>query len=161
MKSLVLNIDYSPLCVITAKRAISLYLHNPNIKALKYHDFKFRSENEVFDVPSVLLYTKFVRIPVRKNVSKKYILRRDKMICQYCRKKLDKTTASVDHIIPLSRRGETSWENLVACCKPCNTRKRNRLPEEAGMKLICRPKQPNGFIFFEEDEECTIGIKDF
>jgi 5-methylcytosine-specific restriction endonuclease McrA len=152
MKTLVLNIDYSPLCVVSAKRAVCLYLNNPNIKALNFHTGLFRSEKECFEIPSVLLYTKYVRLPARKNVSKKYVLRRDEMICQYCEKRLDKNTASVDHIIPQSRNGQTSWENLVACCKPCNAKKRNRLPEEAGMRLIKKPKQPNRFIYFEEDE---------
>jgi len=155
MKSLVLNIDYSPLCVISAKRAFSLYLTNPHIKVLEYHKFKLRSENGLFEVPSVMVYMKYIKIPPKKRASKKYILTRDNWECGYCSNKLCVRTVSVDHVVPISKGGKSTWENLVACCKSCNTKKRNRLPEEAGMILNKKLKQPNNFLNMYGNEEWT------
>ncbi len=60
---------------------------------------------------------------------------RDRYTCQYCHKSLPSGELTLDHVVPRSRAGETTWENLVACCHPCNNRKGSRTPEEAGMKL--------------------------
>jgi 5-methylcytosine-specific restriction endonuclease McrA len=60
--------------------------------------------------------------------------------CQYCHKTLNSGELTLDHVIPRSRAGETTWENLVACCHPCNNRKGNRTPEEANMRLARAPR---------------------
>lgn len=150
MKSLILNIDFSPLSVVSAKRAISLAIKNKHIKVLEYYDVTFSSEKDFFEVPAVILYEKYVKPPTKKNVSKKYILLRDMMICQYCSKKLDARIASVDHVIPASffksKNEANTWENLVACCIGCNAKKANKKPEDAGMRLIKQPKKPTSFL---------------
>ena len=154
MKTLVLNIDLSPLSIVHAHRGLVLSMNNPNIKVLEYYDLTFNSECDIFDIPAVLLYEKYVRPPVRKTVSKKYVLSRDKMICQYCSVKLDHLTSSIDHVIPISyfssKHRANTWKNLVACCKKCNTKKRDRKPEDAGMKLISIPRQPRSFMTIEQ-----------
>lgn len=157
MKTLILNIDLSPLSIVNAHRGLVLSLNNRKIKVLEYYDLVFNSENDIFEIPSVLLYEKYIRPPVKKTVSKKYILTRDKMVCQYCMKKLNKQTSSVDHIIPASRFNSkneaNTWGNLVASCRKCNTKKRNRTPEEAGMILVRKPRIPSGFLTVESGPE--------
>jgi 5-methylcytosine-specific restriction endonuclease McrA len=66
---------------------------------------------------------------------------RDRYTCQYCQQVLNTGDLTLDHVIPRSRGGETTWENLVACCNLCNNKKGNRTPDEAGMKLL-RPPRP-------------------
>lgn len=157
MRSLVLNLDFSPLSVVPAHRAIVLSLNNQHIKVLEYYDFTISSESDIFEIPAVMLYEKYVKPPVRKTISKHYVLSRDKMTCQYCFKKLCYQSASVDHVVPVSffnsKLDANTWENLVACCKACNTKKRNRVPEEAGMNLVKRPTKPHGFIAIDNAPE--------
>jgi len=157
MQTLILNLDFQPLSVVSAHRGLVLSLKNNNLKVLEYYDSTITSEDDIFEIPAVMLYEKFVKPPKRRTISKHYVLLRDKMTCQYCSKRLDALTASVDHVIPVSRfktRNEgNTWDNLVACCKPCNTKKRNRSPEEAGMKLSRQPKQPSGFLHIHTGHE--------
>ena len=157
MKTLILNLDFSPLCVVSSNRGLILSLYNDNMSVLEYYDLTYNSESDKFDIPAVMLYNKFVKPPKRKVVSKNYILIRDSFICQYCSKKLDSLTSSVDHVIPVSkfntRLEAGTWDNMVACCKDCNTKKRNRSPEEAGMKLLKQPRQPSGFLCLQEENE--------
>ena len=157
MNTLILNLDFQPLSVVSAHRGLVLSLKNKNIKVLEYYDLTINSEDDIFEIPAVLLYERFVKPPKRRTISKHYVLLRDKMVCQYCSKGLDVHSASVDHVIPVStfrtRQDANTWDNLVACCKTCNTRKRNRSPEEAGMKLLRQPKKPNGFLHIHTGPE--------
>jgi 5-methylcytosine-specific restriction endonuclease McrA len=70
------------------------------------------------------------------------IFERDHNTCQYCGIKFDRKDLNLDHVIPRDRGGETSWENIVCSCVPCNSRKGNRTPPEAGLKLLHKPKRP-------------------
>jgi 5-methylcytosine-specific restriction endonuclease McrA len=84
----------------------------------------------------------------RIDLSRKNILKRDNHRCQYCGKKtLDIT---IDHIMPKSRGGIDTWDNLVAACVRCNNRKGNRTPDEAGMKLLSKPRRPNHIMFLKQ-----------
>jgi len=158
MKTLILNLDYSPLSVMCSKRALVLSIRNPRVKVLEYYDEVFVSEKDFFQVPSVVLYEKYVKITKRKIFSKKHILQRDKWSCQYCGVDLNKLNASVDHVIPVSffssRHEANTWENVVACCKKCNYKKANRKPEQAGMKLLKKPKQPRNLILTCAKPDC-------
>jgi len=153
MQTLILNLDFSPLSIVPWHRGLILSLNNKNLRVLEYYDLTVGSENDIFEVPAVMLYQKFVRPPKKRTISKHYVLLRDKMVCQYCSKKLDSLTSSVDHVIPVSRfkskQEANTWDNLVACCKTCNTKKRNRTPKEAGMALLREPRQPNGFLHIQ------------
>ena len=81
------------------------------------------------------------RIPHQtRSLSRKNILMRDRYTCQYCLRTAPSSELTLDHVVPRSRSGETTWENLVACCHQCNNRKGNRTPEEAGMKLSRLPR---------------------
>ena len=112
------------------------------VKVLKYSDRIIQGVGKVFRAPAVLLLIKVVRSVYRARVpfSNKNVLVRDRFVCAYCGKKAKPLT--IDHVIPRSKGGKTSWENCVACCKACNNNKGARTPTEAKMHLIKRPFQP-------------------
>ncbi len=74
--------------------------------------------------------------PKTRKPNRKNIFERDKALCQYCSKTLSFSKSTVDHVIPRSRGGRNTWANLVLCCAPCNTKKGNLTPAEAGMTLL-------------------------
>ncbi len=144
-KVLVLNQNYEPFTICSAKRAIVLlYLHK--VQLVEKYDGFVRSVNTRMPLPSVVRLNRYIRKPFREiNLNRKNILRRDRHICQYCGKNSKPMT--VDHIIPKSYGGDDSWENLVTACLACNNRKADRTPEEANMKLIRKPVKP-GYLFY-------------
>lgn len=164
MKTLVLNVDYTPLSTINIRRALVL-LFKKNIKVLAYYDKEFKSEKDAHKLPAVILCEKYINRPVRKSPTRQAILHRDRMICQYCSEKLTYSTATVDHVIPASmykrKNDANTWENMVACCKKCNTKKGDKTPHQAGMKLLSKPKRPYHFLLGhdipKEWEEFTGG----
>lgn len=105
-----------------------------------------RSPSQIYAVPSVIRLKKYVRRPPHQKVAfnRKNVFRRDDNTCQYCSLKSNDLT--LDHVIPRSRGGGTSWENVVACCQQCNAKKRDRTPEEANMLLKRKPVAPK-FMF--------------
>jgi len=164
MKTLVLNVNFQPLNIISSKRAIILSSKN-NIKVIGYYEHYYKSEKDAYKVPAVILYEKYVNLKVRNKPTKKQILIRDRMKCQYCSIDLCSKIATIDHIKPISfhkkREDSNSWCNMVACCKQCNMHKKMRTPEQAGMKLLKLPKKPTGFLVNEEiPEEWRSFIKD-
>jgi len=146
-KVLVLNQNYEPLTICNVKRAIILnYLgkaeivHTMNGKII-------RSVYRKFECPSIIKLAFFVRVPFKKIIlSRKNILRRDGHRCQYCGTSQNLT---VDHVVPKSKGGEDSWDNLVTACIKCNNKKGNRTPEEAKMKLFTKPKRPSHITFIK------------
>lgn len=100
-------------------------------------------------VPEVIqltMFNGFIRHTVR--FSRNSIFERDECTCQYCGRRLSRSQLTVDHVIPQSRNGKDTWENLVLACMACNVRKGNRTPEEAGMPLLRRPKKPGSIPHF-------------
>jgi len=94
-------------------------------------------------VPKVILLLFFDRMPKKEvKFTRHNIFERDHNTCQYCGHKYDRKDLNLDHVIPRDRGGETSWENIVCSCVPCNSRKGNRTPHEAGLKLLHKPKRP-------------------
>ncbi len=138
---LVLNASYEPINICAARRAVVLVLkgvasaEETSVNAL-------RSSRHSVPVPSVIRLLEYRRIPHQtRALSRKNIMMRDRYTCQYCHKAGSAGDLTLDHVTPRSRGGETTWENLVACCHSCNNRKGSRTPEEAGMKLG-RPPRP-------------------
>lgn len=94
-------------------------------------------------IPRIVVLTYFDRLPKKEvKLTRHNIFERDQYICQYCGNKFDRDELNLDHIIPRDRGGTTTWENIVCSCVYCNTSKSNRLPQEAGMRLIKKPKRP-------------------
>ena len=139
---LVLNASYEPINICAARRALVLVLKGvASAEEESTHAHPFGAQRgETAD--RVIRLLEYRRIPHQtRALSRKNILMRDRYTCQYCHRTLPSAELTLDHVIPRSRAGETTWENLVACCHPCNNRKGNRTPEEAGMKLA-RPPRP-------------------
>lgn len=144
MRTLVLNAGYEPMQVISWQRAICLVLSNKAEVLAAYED-SVRSVTQVFKLPSVVRLVRYVRLVKRFGVvrcNRKNILLRDRHQCQYCSAHLTATGATIDHVIPRSRGGRTTWDNVVACCHPCNRRKGNDSLSDSGMRLSKKPTKP-------------------
>ena len=139
---LVLNASYEPINVCAARRALVLVLKGV-ARAEESSYMMVHGGRNHLALPSVIRLLEYRRIPQQtRALSRKNILMRDRYTCQYCHRTLPSNELTLDHVMPRSRMGESSWENLVACCVGCNNRKGNRTPDEAGMKLS---KQPRAF----------------
>jgi len=143
---LVLNANYSPMMVCTAKRAICLEILN-KIDILANYKEKVHSPSTSINLPSVIKIRNFIRYDnLSVDLNRKNILSRDEHVCQYCEG--NRGPLTIDHILPKGRGGQDLWENLVTACKPCNQKKGNRTPEEANMPLKRIPKRPNRLHYF-------------
>jgi len=138
-RALVLNATYEPLCVVSGRRAVCLVLAD---KADVLHESGevVHAARVTMAVPSVLKLRYVVKVPFhrRSTLNRRAVFARDGHRCQYCGAKAD----SIDHVLPRSRGGQHVWENVVAACRPCNVRKRDRLLEETSMRLAKRPTPP-------------------
>ncbi len=145
---LVLNQNYEPLSVCSVQKAIILlWLGKAEMVATR-PDVAIHSVREAWPYPSVVRLSLYVHIPYKKvELSRKNILRRDNYRCVYCNNARPQLT--IDHIIPKSRGGSDTWENLVCACVRCNNRKGNRTPDEAGMRLRKKPFRPNHVTFIQ------------
>lgn len=138
---LVLNYSFEPLHFTNARRAITLLLSG-KAESVEASPRIVRSPSISMPLPAVIRLAVYIRKPFLDRVAfnKKNILRRDSYTCQYCSRRGERLT--VDHIVPRSRGGETTWTNVVAACHRCNLQKGNRTLAEARMKLIREPAHP-------------------
>lgn len=138
---LVLNTTYEPINVCSMKRAIVLLLKG-KADVLEAAAHEIRSERTCLIQPTVIRLTAFVKVPRgdRRRLSRRAVLARDGYRCQYCGSTRHLT---LDHVIPRSKGGPTSWENVVTSCAPCNVRKGAKLPAEVGMVLHRHPRPPS------------------
>lgn len=151
---LVLNQNYEPLSICTAKRAIVLvFLGKAEI--VEKDSVEVRSVTRSYPLPSVVRLFMYIAIP-RKRIllTRKNILKRDNHQCQYCGTKQQPLT--LDHVIPKNRGGKDTWENLVCACARCNNKKGQRTPEDAGLVLKRQPRRPNYLMFIRH----FVGIND-
>ena len=140
---LVLNASYEPINVCAARRAIVLVLKGVAM-AEESNGATMHAARVAMRVPSVIRLMEYRRIPHQtRALSRKNILLRDRNCCQYCGTALPASELTLDHVMPRSRGGSSTWENLVACCHTCNRKKGNRTPIEAGMKLMKEPRPFN------------------
>jgi 5-methylcytosine-specific restriction endonuclease McrA len=147
-KVLLLNGNYEPLSICTVQKAIILIFMEKAELVTAAEGKVVRSASAAMEYPSIIRLSTFIHIPFKKVIlSRKNILRRDGHQCQYCGVR---TGLTVDHIIPKSRGGEDSWENLTAACLRCNNRKGDRTPEEAHMHLKRKPVRPNHVVFLRQ-----------
>ena len=143
---LVLNASYEPLNVCTVRRAHVLVFKG-KAEVVENLDKPLRSAAESFVWPHVIRLLSYVRVPksVQRKISRRALFARDGWRCQYCGTESGKLT--LDHVVPRSRGGESSWENVVTSCAPCNLRKGNRMLEEVGMRLHAPPRAPAPALF--------------
>lgn len=144
-RALVLNASYQPLCVVPVRRAVVLVLKSKAVIEQAAGDATFSSEKINLPVPSVVRMLYFVKVPYRARaaLSRRAVFVRDEFQCQYC----GSAAENVDHIKPRSKGGTHSWDNVVASCRPCNSRKENLLLNEAGMSLRRPPRAPKDSLF--------------
>lgn len=143
-KVLVLNASYEPLNITSWKRAVVLLIKG-KAEQLE-HNSRFVYAD--FPLPTVIRLRQYIRVPYKEiPLTRRNILERDRHTCQYCNHKGEQLT--LDHVIPRSRGGGDSWENLVAACVRCNVKKGNRTPKEANMTLLSKPRQPHSSLHFE------------
>lgn len=139
-KVLLLNFDYSPLNIIPLKRGIRLLIKG-KAEIIKADENLIRSEKQSLKKPIVIRLLQYIKNRLFSfRISRNQIYNRDGHKCAYCGSKKNLT---IDHILPRSRGGKNTWENLVTCCSPCNFKKGDRTPEEANMLMLIKPKRPN------------------
>lgn len=148
MKVLVLNQDFSFLGVTDWQNAIcAVYTQKAVVE--ENYDREVHSPSTVMKVPAVIRLKKFVRVAYERltyvSFTKRNVHLRDSYKCQYCSKQCEKGKVGVDHMLPESRGGLNTWNNVVTCCHLCNMIKNDRTPEEAGMHLVRIPGKPRGF----------------
>lgn len=146
-RALVLNATYEPLSVVTQRRAAVLVLYE-RADVVHGSGRMIRSSRSELELPSVIRLRYYVRAPERRTcaITRRGVFARDGHRCQYCGTRAE----NIDHVMPRSRGGQHVWENVVAACRPCNTRKRDRLPSEIRMLPKTKPKAPGRFAWVRQ-----------
>ena len=137
---LVLNSTYEPINVCSTRRAVLLLLKE-KAEMVEAGSGVIRSEKESLAVPTVIRLRSYVHLPRAgsRRLSRRAILARDGFRCQYCG---STRRLTIDHVVPRSRGGLDSWDNVVTSCAPCNVRKGACLPSEVGMSPSRNPRPP-------------------
>ena len=143
---LVLNASSEPINVCTVRRAVVLLLKE-RAEMVERANWELHSERASMARPMVIRLVHYVRIPHdthRRKITRRAVFARDSWTCQYCGARSNLT---VDHVIPRSKGGESSWENIVASCAPCNRRKGDMTPIQANMHPHRPPRAPHPQVF--------------
>lgn len=152
-KVLVLNASYEPLNITNWRRAVVLLLKG-KAEQLEHNGKYIYAE---FPLPTVIRLRQYVRLPYKEiPLTRRNIYYRDHHTCQYCGYSGDNLT--LDHVLPRSRHGGDTWENLVTACIRCNVKKGNRTPQEANMPLTHHPRKPHSSLYFEVTKYVTSGL---
>ncbi|GMQ29284.1 HNH endonuclease [Algoriphagus confluentis] len=148
---LVLNLDHSPVAVVSPQKAIVLVLLEKANVLSTYQLLEIRTVSRSFEYPAVIRLSQYKNVPYRGVLlNRNNLFRRDNGECQYCGSRRHLT---IDHIIPRSKGGKTSWTNLVTACNRCNVNKGDKTPEQAGMMLKKEPFKPSLSYFLAEYAE--------
>jgi len=178
-KVLVLNRGWTPIGVVTLEKAICLTVStysdetpkarildpNQDFRLFTWQDWSqqkpggneetIRGAKQSYRIPEIILLTRYNKLPnQRTNFSRRTIYRRDGNTCMFCGRKPGTESLSIDHILPRSRGGKTTWENCVLACTDCNRKKGDRTPEEANMKLLRKPVKPK-FSIYNGEYRCA------
>lgn len=148
-RTLVLSTSYEIVNFTNEIDAVIMMLKDRAEPIATWSDAHISTSSRKIDVPSVLLLKhphqrKQRRMRFHRNV----VFRRDRWSCQYCGHRLTKSSATIDHVYPVSKGGETSYKNCVAACKRCNHKKAFKTAEEVGMTLMKRPEHPSILHFY-------------
>ena len=144
---LVLNENYEPLHICTARRAVVL-VDRGKAEVLEHDEAAhLHTTSHAFRVPSVIRLVYFIRRPrARRKLTRREIFMRDRYTCQYCGK--EERELTLDHVMPRVRGGRHTWENLVSACRQCNHRKGCHTPDEARMRLLKAPAMPRSTPYY-------------
>ncbi len=150
---LVLNASFEPLNITTWQRATVLMLKG---KAESLEEDQTHEIRTNIKLPTVIRLRYFIKVPYREmTLNRKNLIHRDNFCCQYCGYKGE--SLSIDHVIPRSRGGKDTWENVAAACIECNMKKGNLTPREANMPLKKKPHKPFNNLSFETTKQLTSG----
>lgn len=141
-KTLILNGAYYPVNVVGWKDAMAHYFDEDSTVLAEYEDEFVTTVNRAFKVPAVIVVGNVNSKNRIMKFSSNRLFIRDGYHCAYCGHKFFKTQLNVEHIVPKSKGGITSWTNCITSCLACNSKKRDRTPEEAGMPLLFKPFVP-------------------
>jgi 5-methylcytosine-specific restriction endonuclease McrA len=139
MSVLLLNASYEPLRVVSDRKAATLLWKNVAHGVTDDLARSFKTVSGCFDVPEVIRLKHYVNVP-RRNArwTRRGVIKRDDYTCGYC----GRPGRTIDHVVPVSHGGKSTWGNTICSCYECNQRKADRTPHEAGMKLMWEPKTP-------------------
>mgnify|MGYP006085411209 FL=1 len=157
---LVLNKFFFPVDTTSVKRAfLMLYLGAAKAVDMNYETFDFESWSEIsslkksetirtvsktIKIPRVIIVLRYDKVHSKEVKFNRYnIFKRDRSVCQYCKKSFPKNELSIDHVVPKSLGGKTTWENVVCCCLTCNRRKGSNFLSETAMSLSTKPIKPS------------------
>ena len=143
-----MNATYEPVNVCTVRRAVVLLLKD-KAELIERAERELHSAMTTIARPMVIRLISYVRIPRdthRRKITRRAVFARDDWTCQYCG---SRSQLTVDHVVPRSKGGPSTWENIVASCAPCNRRKGDSLPRQAGMHLIRQPRKPSPHVFIQ------------
>lgn len=142
---LLLNQDYSPLSVCSLERAFVLVFLKKAELTIETNNAVIRTVSKTYPMPAVIRLFRYIHLPYKSVVlTRQNVFKRDHHTCQYCG---TLKSLTLDHVLPRSKGGKSSWSNLVTACQRCNALKGNRTPEEAGMSLKCKPFKPTHLMF--------------
>lgn len=143
---LVLNATYEPINVCTVRRATVLLLKQ-KAEVVEHSGLRLHSERMTMSRPAVIRLVAYVKVPRethRRKITRRAVFARDGWTCQYCG---SRSNLTVDHVIPRSKGGTSTWDNIVASCAPCNRRKGDHLPHQANMHPRTPPRVPHPNVF--------------
>lgn len=147
-KVLLLNKEDEPLNIMSWKRAFILLIKGKAEYIERLNQIEDYIKVGDYYIPKTIKLTYEMAIPEQGlPFSRENIFIRDDYTCQYCGEKLSYHELTLDHIFPKSRGGDTSWNNIVTCCKSCNQKKADRTPQEANMPLLNKPEEPDFWLF--------------
>ena len=143
-RTLVLNASDAPISVVTERRALGLTLSG-KVEVVANSTKSVSSEFLTVPIPSIVRLRYYVKIPFRRRapLTRRGVFARDASTCQYCGKQAE----NIDHVIPRSKGGQHCWENVVACCRSCNTFKGDRLLSTCSLVLTSKPAVPKEYVW--------------
>lgn len=156
-QTLVLNASYEPLKVVPWQRAVTLWVQG-KVEIVEEGDRVIKAVSFSFKLPSVVRLLQMVRLRKRPMVqfTRANIYARDDFTCQYCATQFDPEDLTFDHVTPVAQGGTKGWTNIVTACEPCNRKKADRTPEQAGMTLLRPPRRP---LVLAPSVKLSFGVK--
>lgn len=151
MSVLVLNASYEAINVCNLRRAMKMVFKG-TAQTEELSDIDIHSPSAAIKAPHVIRLVNYVHVP-RSVVkfSRRNVLVRDQYTCQYCQIEMSAAHLTMDHVIPISRGGETTWENVVTACKKCNNAKGNKMLYETRLALERQPKTPSILTYLQRN----------